>query len=225
MASERKKKKKEKLNYFVYSYSIGGNYMPQGHEIYIEDHMLEEYGYINANGIQTYLESINSWLKNEICTYQEGKVRFSKYIDLLCREFDIEPIYILSLIQKEQSALFRETPPSDSVKIKICGYGYTETGVMKEFQGFDKQLYHAIKQLRRYDKHAPVINWEITDIVLYDSSSLLKREGYDYVKIRASTKAEAKSFRYNPRIEGIKNHGEIWNRVYSKCEELGIIQD
>lgn len=222
--------------------------MPKFHEILIKEHMVNNYGFLNADSIQKYLVAIDSWLKDRTCitaTIPEWllkkskefkdeaakaiftvkrNVPFSIFIDALCREYDIEPVWILSLIQKEQSALFRSVEPSKFIQDKIVGYGNTENkSVPDKYVGFETELFAAIRQWRKYDGFLEVKQWAKTNIRLYDSNDMLARYGYERY-ITASNESEAKAFLYNPRIEGIANHAAIWKRVYDKCLELGLIK-
>lgn len=222
--------------------------MPKFHDLLIKEHMINKYGFLNADGIQKYLVAIDSWLKDRTCitaTIPEwlikkaeefkddaakaiftGKrnVPFSMFIDALCREYDIEPIWILSLIQKEQSALFKSQEPAKFIQDKIVGYGNTENkSVPDKYVGFETELFAAIRQWRKYDGFLEVKKYETHNIRLYDSNDMLVRFNYDRY-IVASNESEAKAFLYNPRIEGIANHAAIWKRVFDKCVELGLIK-
>jgi len=220
--------------------------MPKNHEVLIDHGMVHDYGFLNADGIQKYLVAIDSWLKDRVCNPAKipewllkkaesfkdeaareifvGKksVLFSAFIDALCREYDIEPIWILSLIQKEQSALFKSQAPSEFVQDKIVGYGNTENkSVPDKYVGFETELFAAIRQWRRYDEFLEVKCFATHNIRLYDSNDMLARFGYERY-IVASNAAEGKAFLYNPRIEGIANHAAIYARVFDKCKELKI---
>lgn len=220
--------------------------MPKFHELLIKEHMINKYGFLNADGIQKYLVAIDSWLKDRTCitaTIPEwlikkaenfkdeaakaiftGKrnVPFSIFVDALCREYDIEPIWILSLIQKEQSVLFKSQEPPKSIQDKIVGYGNTENkSVPDKYVGFETELFAAIRQWRKYDGFLEVKEWAKTNIRLYDSNDMLVRYGYERY-IVALNESEAKAFLYNPRIEGITNHAAIWKRVFDKCTDLRL---
>lgn len=220
--------------------------MPKFHSLLIKEHMINKYGLLDASGIQKYLESIDSWLKDRVCApatipewllkkaenfkdeaareifTNKKPVLFSVFIDALCREYDIEPVWILSLIQKEQSALFKSQAPTKFIQDKIVGYGNTENkSVPDKYVGFETELYAAIRQWRKYDGFLEVKKYETHNIRLYDSNDMLASHGYERY-IVASNESEAKAFLYNPRIEGIANHAAIWKRVFDRCVELGL---
>lgn len=223
--------------------------MPQNHKILIEERMISKYGYLDADAIQKYLVAIDSWLKDRICdletipdwliekakSFKNGyaeavftskvKIPFSVFIDALCQEYDIEPIWILSLIQKEQSALFRSSAPQKFIQDKIVGYGNTENkSVPDKYVGFETELFAAIRQWRKYDGFLEVSKYETANIRLYDSGDMLKSYNYERY-IVASNQAEAKAFLYNPRIEGIANHANIWLLVFNKCADMKIVKE
>lgn len=225
--------------------------MPKNHEVLIDHGMIHDYGSLNAVKIQQYLIAIDSWLKNKVCVVNKESipewllkkaeefkdatareifigmkdVPFNIFIDALCREYNIEPIWILSLIQKEQSALFKSQAPTKFVQDKIVGYGNTENkSVPDKYVGFETELFASIRQWRKYDGFLEVQKYETHNIRLYDSNDMLARFGYERY-IVASNASEGKAFLYNPRIEGIANHAAIYARIFDKCKELKLLID
>lgn len=208
--------------------------MPQKKGVLIEDDMLFEYGYIDAAGIQKFLEHTNSWLKDKKCKraiagtkpveYEE--IPFNVFLDDLCKQYNLEPIFFLALIQKEQSAVEKEKEPSKDVQSKIVGYACPEGGGRDmNFAGFETQLSHAVAQFKRYEKWVQVQKYPEVTIELCDSNEMLIKHGYSINTAVASTKAEAMAFLYNPRIEGVTNHSIIFKRYYKICSELGLIEE
>ena len=221
--------------------------MPVGKTVLIEENMLEGYGYLDEIGIQTYLEKINSWLKDKVCDLSQfndrvkgvlknhsnqefseiflnnKEMKFSNFLDLCCQEADIEPIWMLSLIQKEQSALFKTEPLPKRIQDKIVGFGNTENPNIKDnYVGFENEIFAATFRWRTYDTWSQIKNYQNTKIMLYDSQKELLQANYEKY-IVASNMAEAKAFLYNPRQNGIANHSKLWNKIYDQCESFGLI--
>lgn len=154
-----------------------------------------------ANDIQMLTDKLNSWLSEHEVNGQP----FSVWITNLADKYNINPLYLVALIQKEQSAVERSTAPADRVMRKIAGYGYTEEGVRKDAPNtFEKQLEAAARQLRNYD------SWDVikklSKVKLYDKTP----EGG--TTLTPSNVAEAKSLLYNPRWHGLENQAAILNR-------------
>lgn len=200
---------------------------------FVEDYMLDFIPEITSERIQKYLEKINSWLKDRVCEYPEldenGKPKkdedgeiiyiekpFNEFIYDLCKEYQISQIYVLALIQKEQSALFRSAPPSDKTQAKIVGYAITESGKIPGYDGFEMQFRSAIKQLRRYDKWSQVTNLETVRGLCDDAEDKadLKTKGIDFTgSYKPKNKAEAKSLLYTPRLFPLVQMGELYKKI------------
>ena len=183
---------------------------------FVEDYMLKFVPAITGDRIQAYLEKINSWLRGMTA---EGRP-FSYFLQDLCERYKVNQIWMLATIQKEQSALFRATPPSDKVINKILGYGIMETGTLPGYAGFEKQFKSAIKQFDKYDQWGQVRDYETYVVKLYDDvedRADLKRKGIEFKgSYIAKNKAEAKSLLYTPRLAPLVQMGEL----YKKIEEV-----
>lgn len=188
--------------------------------MFMENNMLDFRGDITPARIQAYLVKINSWLKDRVTRVtQEDKTilerPFSKFLYDLCAQYKISQIYILGLIQKEQSALFKNTPPSDRVQNKILGYAITESGKIPGYDGFEMQFKSAIKQFRRYDTWEQVT--QLQESKLYDDAedrADLKAKGIDFDgTYKPQNTVEAKSILYNPRLAPLVQMGELYRKI------------
>lgn len=180
---------------------------------YVTDNMLEFRPDITGERIQKYLEKIGSWLAQRVCDDRP----FAYFMQDLCEQYKVNQIWILATIQKEQSALFRATPPSSSVQNKILGYGIMETGKLPGYDGFEKQFTSAIKQFRRYDEWGQVKNYDSFVVKLYDD-----REDKQYLADRkipvvssyvAQTTGEARALLYTPRLAPLVQMGELYKKI------------
>lgn len=187
---------------------------------FMEDYMLDFIPELTHMRIQEYLVKINSWLKNRITRVtQEDKTilerPFSKFMFDLCEQYKISQIYVLALIQKEQSALFRETPPKDSVQAKIVGYAITESGKIPGYDGFEMQFKSAIKQLSKYDTWSQVKNLETVQLCDdAEDRQCLKEMGVEFTgRYKPINKCEAKSALYTPRLYPLIQMGQLYNKI------------
>lgn len=180
---------------------------------YVEDYMLKFDPAITGERIQKYLEKINSWLKGMTA---DGR-QFSYFLQDLCEHHKVNQIWMLATIQKEQSALFRATPPSDKVINKILGYGIMETGTLPGYAGFEKQFKSAIKQFDRYNEWGQVKNYDSFVVKLYDDVEDrrdLERKGIKFTgSYVAKNKAEAKALLYTPRLAPLVQMGELYKKI------------
>jgi len=180
---------------------------------YVEDRMLKFDEAITGERIQNYLTKINSWLKGMTA---EGKP-FAYFLQDLCRQHGVNQIWMLATVQKEQSALFRATPPPDRVINKILGYGIMETGTLPGYGGFEKQFKSAIKQFSKYDSWGQVVNFDKFVVKLYDDVEDrrdLERKGIKFTgSYVAQNVAEAKALLYTPRLAPLVQMGELFKEI------------
>lgn len=180
---------------------------------FVTEEMLNFIEEITSERIQAYLEKINSWLKNKMCS---GKP-FSLFLYDLCATHKVNQIWMLATIQKEQSALFRITPPSSSVQNKILGYAIMESGKLPGYDGFEKQFTSAIRQFKRYDEWEQVKNYTKIPVKLYDDAedrAELKTKDIPFTeKYVATNKGEAKALLYTPRLAPLVQMGELYKKI------------
>lgn len=196
----------------------------------IEDRMMYTYGYINSpKNLQGLLEKLDSWLANK--KMENGKT-FAEWLCENCQRYEIEPLYMLALMQKEQSAVQRSEVPVQRKLDWIVGYGCPESGERYEqFKGFERQIPTALKQFTRYETRPVIMKWQTTPQRLFDPSKKLPiRRGPQFgknskgeVTYQPESKAEAMSYLYNPRYEGVSNLSKIWKKYFHLAKDCGLI--
>lgn len=203
----------------------------------IEDRMMFTYGFINsAKNLQALLEKLDSWLVNKKVDVSPKPILFSEWLCDLCQRHEIEPLYVLALIQKEQSAVERTEVPGQRTLDWIVGYGCPESGERyAQFKGFEKQIPCAIKQFDRYERWPVILKWQTTPQRLFDPPAKIPKnckriskaevEGTERTVYAPESKAEAMSFLYNPRYEGVSNLSRIWKKYFSIAKANGLIVD
>ena len=201
--------------------------------IYITSDMMNEYGYIDAAGIQKFLEHIGSWLSK----FTLGDRPFSQWLADMCGTHEYEPIFWLAFMQKEQSLTEAKVAPIQKKIDWVLGYGCPESGGRDEtYKGFEKQFYceykdkngkprkgGAMAQFKNYETWSPIVKWATTTIMLFDSPKVLAKFGVQKY-IKAGSKEDAKNFLYNPRIEGVAGLSAIWQKYYKICLDLKLIE-
>lgn len=171
-----------------------------------------ENAYIDANGIQKLLVQFGSWLKE----FKVNDRPFNEWIFEVTTNAGIEPIMTLAMLQKESSLVQKySTRPKDKVLDYCLGFGCPENGTRNpNYQGFEKQINSMIDAFsNKYLKWNEIINYASTPIYLYDTKE----------KVLAGNKETALHLLYNPRYEGVKLLKDIWDRYYSICDKLNIL--
>jgi len=131
-------------------------------------------------------------------------VELPSWVEVAAREFDINPRWLLTLIQKEQSGL---TLPelSSHAKDWLLGFGYTEGPIYSQFKGARTQVFSAASGLRRYltpgDK-------------LYVGGWIGKRHTYDGLTRTVENIAMAAALQYTPHWWALNDHISIYRRYF-----------
>lgn len=185
-----------------------------------------EDAYLDADGVQKFLEGFNSWLKLFKVAHD---IPFSKWFWDKAIEHGIEPIMGLAMMQKEQSLIQKWQYPARPSQEKLdwaCGYGCPETGGRKEeFRGFEKQIDLMLGSFQRYidggKKWPSIANWQNTAVALYKDGGRLTGE-----KVLAGNLETALHLLYNPRVDGdgVSLLKTIWDRYYEKAQKLNLVR-
>lgn len=173
--------------------------------------------YVDSKGIQKLLEAFDSWLKDEKINGRP----FSEWIFETSLHAGIEPLMTLAMLQKESSLIqkYHNRPP-DKLLDWCLGFGCPESGGRNEnYRGFTKQIDSMLEAFsEKYPKWPQVINFKTTPINIYGA------QGGE--KVLAGNLETAMHLLYNPRLsDGVELLKTVWDRMYSKAEELGIIND
>lgn len=169
---------------------------------------------LTREDIQRFLNSIDSWLADKIVNVYGSDWFFSSYLHKICKTSGINVIYILALIQKEQSVLYKKTPPSPRVQSRILGYGMTESGDIPKYYGFTTQFNGAVWQLRHYKRD------EKRKIERLDSMKLYDKDIKGYTPL---TMAEKASLFYTPRYSALVLQSSLIESIELKLKRLDMI--
>lgn len=187
----------------------------------------------NKQVLQSFLVRIKSWLANKLCfgvhnitpkvTINCGTngMLFTHFLDELCKIYNINPLWILASIQREQSGIYVSRELPKYVQDKILGYGITEQGIYPQFLGFENQIKHAIRTLRNYD--SKVINYTNLKIKLYDSAKdreWLAKQNIEVIDpYTPQSKTDAKALIYTPRLRALYLSKDCFNRIYEGVKQ------
>lgn len=155
------------------------------------DAAFTNYNALDEGSIQDFLVKNGSFLRN----YSENGRRAAKIINDAAKYHRINPITILSTIQKEEGLIFGTYARSlNQTRLDwAMGYGYTDGKIYEEYKGFTKQIDSGTWQLRNnYDHWASNGSmWTVGRTVNIDGNS-----------IRLANRCTSSLYRYTPHIGG-----------------------
>jgi hypothetical protein len=154
----------------------------------IPDSIFRKYNHMD---IEDFFQKINSPLKG----YKVDGELVSSIIEKVCREEEIDPRFILTKLQVEQS-LLHTTPTREKLDWAL-GFGCLDSGNwLEQFRGFSKQVKAAARGIKSYlvpsDTH-------------YIGDLLNKKHQVSDGEVKCKNAATAALYRYTPWI-GIKDH-------------------
>jgi len=160
--------------------------------------------------VAAFLRRINSPRLNDMAG-------LASWIGEAAREFDINPRWLLDLVQKEQSGL---TLPNLSSHARdwLLGFGWTEGRKYPQFAGARTQVYSAARGLRRYLTPGDS---------LYVGDSVGQRLTFDGETREVENVAMAAAVQYTPHWWALDDHSVIHGRFFGdeEFEPLGATRD
>lgn len=141
-------------------------------------------------------------------------VNTAKYISKYCKKYKVNPKLLICTLQKESTLITTTDLKSPSILTKAMGYGMTDSGTIKKYRRYDKQLKYGIKLFRTYYKKAPAQYPYCFKGVNYNrSSSDGTYKSYVWVK----NKATYSLYKYTPHTldavlydkDGTKSGGNL----------------
>jgi hypothetical protein len=146
---------------------------------------------LNLTGIQNFLVAKGSFLK----TYSEGGRTAAKIIYDAAQAYGINPITILSTIQKEEGLIYGTYSKTfNQVRMDwAMGYGYTDSVIYSQYKGFAKQIDNGTWQLRRnYDYWAANGSvWNVGKTMTIDGTA-----------VTFANRCTSALYRYTPHLGG-----------------------
>lgn len=117
----------------------------------ISDAEMNNYSSMTQSEVQGFLDSKGGYLANYVCEDKEGNARkASEVIYTLSQETKLNPQFMLTLLQKEQS-LLTDKDPTERQLAAAVGYGCPDAGGCNpRWNSFFKQVNSSYLQFRSY---------------------------------------------------------------------------
>lgn len=146
-------------------------------------------------------------MKHFVLVYKR-KIDAATYIIKYCKKYKINPKIIVCLLQKEQSLVTAERADYKSRSFTYAlGYGATDKGDYKKYEGFDKQLLYATKRLNTLYKKSPKSYPQVINNINYNKTKKNVYKNYIWV----DNKATYVLYQYTPHT--------IDAKIYDKTKE------
>ena len=149
-------KKSKILNLFLAACVISLNISPAlsaefNYNNIISDAEMNNYSSMTQSEVQNFLDSKGGYLANYVCEDKEGNARqASEVIHTLSQETKLNPQFMLTLLQKEQS-LITDPSPTERQLSAAVGYGCPDAGGCNpRWNSFFKQVNSSYLQFRSY---------------------------------------------------------------------------
>jgi hypothetical protein len=179
---------------------------------------LQDFESMNLGEIQSFLESFNSFLATYVTEDAYGTRRSAaEIIYNAARTHYINPKWILTTLQKEQSLVADQQTPTPNRIDWAMGYGVCDDcskddPLIQKFKGFGKQVDRAAARVRFYITNPHLFNFKAGGT--YEISG-------ETVTIK--NLATATLYIYTPHIHGNQNFWKIWSRWFSRYYPDGTL--
>ncbi|MFA4937469.1 MAG: hypothetical protein WC575_04275 [Patescibacteria group bacterium] len=193
------------------------NFNPQ---YIISDQDLFDYNSLNLGQIQKFLEDKGSALTN----YKDPitSMLAADIIHRAAQEYQINPKYLLTLLQKEQSLIENGSPLNKNYDW-AAGYGICDDCSMNDplllkFKGFFNQVIWAAKVIRT--KYVVEIQNNGKTFTGFGPGITKTVDG---LAITPANKATAILYTYTPHLKGNELLWNVWNRYFSRSYPDGSL--
>lgn len=200
----------------VYAQFFDTNFDPN---FIISDFELQDYTSMDLYDIQYFLDQNNGILKKYYVKNPSNNKILSaaEIIRNASIEYKINPQYILTLLQKEQSLI---TDPSPSQKqldwatgFAICDSCDMDDPLVAKYKGIYNQIYYAAKRNRFYiDNYKNTWLFQKNNIYNIDNRLVVPKN-----------QATVNLYNYTPHINGNYNFWKIWQKWFTKKYPDGSI--
>jgi hypothetical protein len=185
----------------------------------ISDFELEDYNSMSLNDIQYFLNRHSGLLKQYVTNNtQTGEIMTaSEIIYQAAQTYRINPKYLLTLLQKEQSLIINPQPMTKALDwamgYAICDDCDMNDPYLQKYKGFYNQVISAAQRNRFY--------LENTDKAwLFQAGEEYNIDGQSVIPFN---KATAAMYSYTPHIHGTYNAWKIWNKWFTRKYPNGSI--
>ncbi len=183
----------------------------------ISDHELEDYNSMTADEIQQFFSNHGSFLAYYDAIWPENGLatRAMDIVWLAAQKFHINPKFLLVMLEREQSLISIQKPPSQKRLTWAMGYAVCDKCQLKhpsvaKYGGFGSQVYYAAERIR---------NIYLADLAKHGVTQTGMGPGItkkiDKKKVTPANNVTAILYTYTPHITGNKNFFTLWNRWFS----------
>ncbi len=177
----------------------------------LSDYEMQNYNSMSIEDIQSFLDGKGYLGKMLFENYFGELSTAAEIIHKYSNQFQINPKYLLTTLQKEQSLIeaplekIKERDLDWAMGYSICDSCSKEDPLLQKYKGFDNQLYHAARRNREYYTNPEKIT--IQTKKPYTISNTI---------ITPENQATVNLYTYTPHMIGVKNFFEIWNKYFTK---------
>lgn len=171
----------------------------------ISDRELNSYQTMTAAQIQSFLEKKGSYLSNYFFDADESGIKISaaQHIFNASQAFQVNPKFLLVMLQKEQSLVEQKTPKVTQLDWAM-GYGcFDGQPCFERWRGFHKQVNSAAEQFRYYYDNINEYNFQPGKNAVIDGKS-----------VTPTNAVTAALYNYTPHLHGNKLFRDIWDRYF-----------
>ncbi|NCF75293.1 MAG: hypothetical protein GWO87_02290 [Xanthomonadaceae bacterium] len=188
----------------------------------LSDEELEDYNSMSLNDVENFLGQQKGILKNYVCEDKAGEKRKApEVIYTLAQKNKLNPKFMLTLLQKEQSLLTDPHPTENQLNAAV-GYGCPDKGGCNpRWNSFFKQINSSYLQFRAYLDDNPK---NYSNRYEPGNTYIFKRHNTDSATIDIVTpenKATAAFYDYTPHVYyGNYNFWKIWNEYFPSKDKF-----
>lgn len=184
----------------------------------LSDSDLMDYRSMTETQIQKFLQAKSSTLANYIDP--TTRLAASRIFYVAAQDFQINPKFLLALVQKEQSLIDNRNPSQYNYDwatgFAVCDSCSTLDPALQKFKGFYNQVYNASKRIRQGYL-----------VSLYTTGKTITGFGpgipklVDGVTVTPANFATAVVYTYTPHLHGNLLFWNIWNRYFARAYPNG----
>lgn len=186
----------------------------------LSDNDLTDYQSMSLEHIQAFLELKGS----KLATYVEPitSLKASQIIYTSAQDFQINPKFLVALIQKEQSLIEDTNPPASAYDwatgYAVCDGCSTSDPLLQRYKGFYNQVYNAAKKIRT--SYLPDLIARGKTVSGYGPGITKLVDGTAVTPVNNAT---AVLYTYTPHLHGNRLLGSIWNRFFARSYPDGSL--
>jgi len=186
----------------------------------LSDEDMFDYQSMDLSDIADFLQSHNSPLASYVDPVT--LLRADQIINLSAQQWQVNPKYLLALIQKEQSLIDNSAPTAKNFDwatgYAVCDGCSTDDPLLQKFKGFYNQVYDSAKRLRL--SYWPDLQVNGKTISGFGPGITKLVDGWPVTPVNNAT---AIAYTYTPHLSGNRLLWTIWNRYFARSYPDGTL--